>query len=80
MPISLWRNIMNVMLAESTTIEDAKLPTYASPKIDGLRCHVELIDGKPVALSRTNKPLPNKYIHNTFAYIVPYLLRFVALL
>ena len=58
---------MNVMLAESTTIEDAKLPTYASPKIDGLRCHVQLFDGKPVALSRSNKPLPNKYIQHVIS-------------
>ena len=54
----------NVMLAESTTIEKTVLPTYASPKIDGVRCHIEDINGKPVALSRSNKPIPNKYIQH----------------
>lgn len=41
-------------------ISNLKFPLLASPKIDGIRCIVK--DG--IALSRSLKPIPNKYIQN----------------
>jgi len=47
------------MLAASLDkLENAKLPSYVSPKLDGIRCIT--FGGK--AISRTLKPIPNKFI------------------
>ena len=48
------------MLACSTIpdVADIQYPVLASPKLDGIRCLI--VDGKPV--SRTLKPIPNKFI------------------
>lgn len=39
-------------------LEKGKLdfPYIVEPKLDGLRCSIRLVDGKPVMLSRNNKP------------------------
>ncbi len=50
---------MKPMLAATLEkLEDAKLPMYVSPKLDGIRC---LILGSK-AVSRTLKPIPNRFI------------------
>ena len=51
---------MRPLLSGKFDIITAIFPVVASPKIDGIRC---LID-KEVAVSRTLKPLPNKYIQS----------------
>lgn len=39
-------------------------PMYASPKFDGIRCHIESDgEGGAVPLTRTNRPIPNRYIN-----------------
>lgn len=52
--------MQKVMLACAAKLEQVKFPCYASPKIDGVRCHIELIDGKSTALTRANKRIPNE--------------------
>lgn len=42
---------------------DLRFPLYASPKFDGIRCIVK--DGQ--VLSRTLKPIPNKYVRDTLS-------------
>lgn len=49
---------MKPMLAAKATIEDIKFPVMASPKLDGIRAIVH--NGQLV--SRTLKPIPNKFI------------------
>lgn len=50
---------MKPMLAATLEkLEDVKFPVYLSPKLDGIRC---LIVGG-VAVSRSLKPIPNKFI------------------
>ena len=51
---------MKPLLSGKFDITTAIFPVVASPKIDGIRC---LID-KGVVVSRTLKPLPNKYIQS----------------
>lgn len=52
---------MKPMLAASAAnFSDCVLPAMASPKLDGVRCIV--INGK--ALSRSLKPIPNKYVQS----------------
>jgi DNA ligase-1 len=46
-----------------TNLDSIKFPIFCSPKIDGIRCLI--IDGK--VLSRTLKPIPNKYIQSQLA-------------
>lgn len=46
------------MLAEAVELDQIKFPVYASPKLNGVRCIVS----NGVALSRSLKPLPNKFI------------------
>ena len=50
------------MLASPADFEILRFPLYASPKVDGLRCTVH--DG--VAMSRSMKPLPNKWLQAYF--------------
>jgi DNA ligase-1 len=45
-------------LAVNADFTKIQYPVYASPKLDGIRCSI--VDGK--ALSRTLKPIPNKFI------------------
>lgn len=35
-----------------------------SPKIDGIRCHIEEVNGVKVAMSRANKPIPNRHLQD----------------
>ena len=57
-----------VMLAVSIDPKKVKFPVIASPKIDGVRCHIDRdATGKIVAFSRTNKPIPNRYVQSLFA-------------
>lgn len=51
-----------VMLAADYNPDKLKLPCYASPKLDGIRAYVR--DG--IALSRQNKPIPNKFVQAQF--------------
>lgn len=53
---------MKVMLAKEAKLIDIKFPCYASPKIDGIRCHIDVEDNKVVALTRANKPIPNELL------------------
>lgn len=44
-----------------------RMPMYASPKLDGIRCLI--IDGEPV--TRTLKPIPNNYIREKLTGLPP---------
>ena len=58
-----------VMLAIAIDPEKVKFPVIASPKIDGVRCHIDRDNyGNIVALSRKNKPIPNRYVQSLFAH------------
>src|SRR5580658_4211357 len=53
--------IIRPMLAATLTdLSVIRYPVLATPKLDGIRCLV--IDGK--AVSRTFKPIPNRYTRN----------------
>ncbi len=55
---------MKPMLAATIeNMKDIKYPVYASPKLDGVRCLVTK-EGKLV--SRSLKPIPNKYVNKLF--------------
>jgi len=49
------------------TVEEAKFPCLATPKIDGIRCLK--IKGK--ALSRSFKPIPNRYVRELVERYLP---------
>lgn len=49
-----------LLAAKKPVFEKIKFPQIATPKIDGIRCIME--DGK--ALSRSFKPIPNKFVRN----------------
>ena len=51
------------LLAVNAELEKIKFPVLVSPKLDGIR--VLMKDGK--ALSRTLKPIPNKFLQQTLA-------------
>lgn len=54
-----------VMLAIGIQPEKVKFPVIASPKIDGVRCHIEKgSDRRAWAMSRTNKPIPNQFVQS----------------
>lgn len=55
---------MKVMLADRIEKEEVKFPVMASPKLDGVRCFIEMVDGKVQASSRTGKPIPNHFIQS----------------
>lgn len=52
------------LLSGEFSITDCLFPIIASPKIDGVRCLIK--DG--VAVSRSLKPLPNKYLQSLLSY------------
>lgn len=58
-----------VMLAASVDLARLKFPVYATPKIDGVR----VIAHQGQALSRTLKPIPNRYVQRVFKSAGPYL-------
>lgn len=47
-------------------LKKAVWPLYVSPKIDGIRALVINLDGKPTVVSRSMKPIPNKYVQQSF--------------
>lgn len=51
-------------LAVNADFSKIQYPVFASPKLDGIRCSI--VEGK--ALSRTLKPIPNKYVYNLLSY------------
>lgn len=51
------------MLATDADLDKLKFPVLASPKLDGVRAIVR--DG--VVYSRSNKPIPNKYVQELFS-------------
>lgn len=53
-------------LAVNADLTKIKYPVYASAKLDGIRCAI--VDGK--ALSRTLKPIPNRYIYDLLSHPV----------
>ena len=54
--------IVKPMLAGTcSSLDGLRYPVMATPKLDGIRCLVLLIDGKVQALSRNFKPIPNKF-------------------
>lgn len=53
------------MLASPADIPNLQYPLIASPKLDGIRAVVK--DG--VLLSRSLKPIPNKYVQEQFAHL-----------
>lgn len=53
---------MKPMLAAATDGKDLTYPLLLSPKLDGVRCLI--IDG--VAMSRSLKPIPNKFVQKLF--------------
>lgn len=68
------QEFQKVMLAkDANEIWDRGLelpyPMYASPKFDGIRCHIEIdIHGRCVPLTRANKPIPNDYIRHALSH------------
>lgn len=55
---------MKPMLAAVAELDKITFPVITSPKLDGIRCLVDPFDG-PV--SRTGKPIPNRFIRETLA-------------
>lgn len=55
--------IFKPMLATDADLEKLRFPLLASPKLDGIRAIVR--DG--VVYSRSNKPIPNKYVQEKFS-------------
>jgi hypothetical protein len=61
-------NILKPMLAgKLSSIESAKFPALCTTKLDGIRCLK--LDGK--CLSRTFKPIPNRYIRTWIEQNLP---------
>ena len=69
--------IRQVLLSAKTDPKDSELairqlqnlryPVMASPKIDGIRCHIEGDRDSPIALSRKNKMIPNFWIQSVLS-------------
>lgn len=53
---------MKPMLASNAELKKIRYPVLVSPKLDGVRATVQ----DDVVLSRTGKPIPNKYVQDTF--------------
>ena len=58
-------DIFKPMLATDADLTKLRFPLFASPKLDGVRAVVR--DG--VVYSRSNKPIPNKYVQNQFGHL-----------
>lgn len=56
-------DIFKPMLATDADLDKLRFPLLASPKLDGIRAVVR--DG--VVFSRSNKPIPNKYVQELFS-------------
>lgn len=56
--------IFKPMLATDAVLEKLRFPLLASPKLDGVRAVVR--DG--IVYSRSNKPIPNKYVQELFGH------------
>lgn len=66
----LMTTLIRPMLAAPTKKDDwanFRFPMLASPKIDGIRALVVVVDGKPTLVSRTLKPIPNKFTQKRYA-------------
>lgn len=57
--------VFRPMLATDADISKLRYPLLASPKLDGIRAVVR--DG--VVYSRSNKPIPNKYVQELFGHL-----------
>ena len=57
------------LLASPVDLKKLKYPVFVSPKLDGIRCIVK--NGKPV--SRSLKPIPNRFIRGRFKLVAPQL-------
>lgn len=57
--------IFKPMLATDAELDKLRFPLLASPKLDGIRAVVR--DG--VVYSRSNKPIPNKYVQEKFKHL-----------
>ena len=53
------------MLATDADLEKLRFPLLASPKLDGIRAVVR----EGVVFSRSNKPIPNKYVQEQFSML-----------
>lgn len=63
-------NLVRPMLAVAAPTEHLRAMTYpklASKKLDGVRAFVDRLNGRPVVLSRTLKPIPNLHIQQLLA-------------
>ncbi len=58
-------NTFRPMLATDADLDKLRFPLLASAKLDGVRAVVR--DG--VVYSRSNKPIPNRYVQEQFAYL-----------
>ena len=54
--------IFRVMLAKDAELDKLRFPLLASAKLDGVRAYVR----GGVVLSRSNKPIPNKFVQDKF--------------
>jgi DNA ligase 1 len=55
-------SIFKPMLATDAELDKLRFPVWASPKLDGVRAVVR----EDVVYSRSNKPIPNKYVQALF--------------
>lgn len=58
-------DIFRCMLATDADLSKLKFPLLASPKLDGVRAVVR----GGVVYSRSNKPIPNKYVQTRFGHL-----------
>ena len=54
-----------VMLASPADLDKLRFPLLVSPKLDGVRAYVK----NGVVWSRSNKPIPNRYVQETFRHV-----------
>ena len=58
-------DIFKCMLATDADLDKLRFPLLASPKLDGIRAVVR----EGVVYSRSNKPIPNKYVQEQFSML-----------
>lgn len=56
-------NVIQPLLAKKAEYDKIQYPVLATPKLDGIRCL--MVEG--VAMSRTMKPIPNKFVQEELA-------------